>query len=959
MTDLFQRGTVDVDRPLFRALGRPPPEQRLFGVEHEFGVFRGGDQIDFREIVHEIAIDGLAIHPTNDFHYLTRRGSALIADGRVAEIATPPLALDRGFASKTADWAESSRSELEAMLPGDLMLTGGSTHLNVSTLAEHNDRLAILFARTFAPSLMLLMDQKHSPGMLVRPRPGRLELCGEYVVGHSLVAASVFAVGAVGALQEYIQGRGEIPPFLDAVLEPGRRRYGWYVDRSAFGVDLYDEGRAAPLRLAHGEHMPAGEYLRRCWELARPHARRHATAGEIGLVDRIVAGDADLPLEAGESGRLPPPNAPSHHQIGLAATTLVSPDVRFEPVVATWDWGAWEATTTSGSVVAAVSRDQFDTFARRARAGELDAAVQQAITHRDQLASLKHLDQLSGPTFFSGVEPGAGLMPNDRFGIGDAPASTVRPGKRDLPADDTTRAGAGSGVLAGILIMLAVVGLSLVRLIGPAVAQDVQDPRSLPMSVLPIDVGGELHVLIEFQQPWEGPPFDLFSYFFGFEGTLNGETVVAWWEWHDLVATPFSDRPMYVLDDGTVLANLGPMPTDMFTVTGTMYSGSWFDEATTNVVRSMTDITFGYDDLLPPDTLTGRTIEYDLLSGSDLTPPPQTEWLGIPTLLGDPPLVVSGNSRISDPVGDNQDYYGMFDSSRPDIQSVDLSLVEFGDDYTADQRLARLTMICTEGLHPGMAPICPADLGPLASATGWTFVDISFTDNESVVQAGFASADPTQPVFDGPAFDPNSGRNKSFEVFTDPAGYQVGSTTFDGGFTSGPSNDALAILRLDGVALLIPTEAVASCTNPSVFTVTGGGVDLVELPDTPGGSIFVGTPTVVEPDPIDPGSATDDGGSTTDDSDDGGSTTTDDGTTSDGSSSGDETSSDETSSTDGGTTPSGGSTDWPWLLIGLTGLGLIGGGIYTIWNSRDGLTYTPLIVGFEKGSQGSTATAAG
>ena len=63
---------------------------------------------------------------------------------------------------------------------------------------------------------------------------------------------------------------------------------------------------------------------------------------------------------------------------------------------------------------------------------------------------------------------------------------------------------------------------------------------------------------------------------------------------------------------------------------------------------------------------------------------------------------------------------------------------------------------------------------------------------------------------------------------------------------------------------------------------------------------------------------------------------------------------------DGGSSTSGDeSSDWPWFLIGIVGIGLIGGGIYVLRGSPEGLTSTPLIIGFEKGSQPGTAAATG
>ena len=92
---------------------------------------------------------------------------------------------------------------------------------------------------------MLLIDRRDSPGLLVRPRPGQLELGGEYVSGARLRAAAAFAAESTRAA---VQRR--TPPCLDVVLDAAVERYGWFVDRNAFGIDLYRDGRATVLRRA-------------------------------------------------------------------------------------------------------------------------------------------------------------------------------------------------------------------------------------------------------------------------------------------------------------------------------------------------------------------------------------------------------------------------------------------------------------------------------------------------------------------------------------------------------------------------------------------------------------------------------------------------------------------------------------------------------------------------------------
>src|SRR4029077_15470311 len=124
-----------------------------------------------------------------------------------------------------------------------------------------NDRVCRLYAETFAADLMLLMDRIDSPGLLGRPRPGPTELCGEFLEGEPLAAAAAFVAGTTRACAAAVRrprGRTALPPRLDVRLARAVHRYGWYVDRRAFGTDLHAAGRPAALAPGGGgEHCAA------------------------------------------------------------------------------------------------------------------------------------------------------------------------------------------------------------------------------------------------------------------------------------------------------------------------------------------------------------------------------------------------------------------------------------------------------------------------------------------------------------------------------------------------------------------------------------------------------------------------------------------------------------------------------------------------------------------------------
>jgi hypothetical protein len=161
-------------------------------------------------------------------------------------------------------------------------------------------RTATLVVRHLSPALMLLLDRRSSPGLLVRPRPGRLEVCGEYVTGSALrqVLAVVVAAGELCAEAAGSRpARALLPPRLSLRTERAAVRYGSYVDRRAFGPDLYADGRSAVLRV-RGGRITAGEHLALVVELLGGRLRELLAHDDLTALHAVVAGDLPLPLES-------------------------------------------------------------------------------------------------------------------------------------------------------------------------------------------------------------------------------------------------------------------------------------------------------------------------------------------------------------------------------------------------------------------------------------------------------------------------------------------------------------------------------------------------------------------------------------------------------------------------------------------------------------------------------------
>jgi len=219
-----------------RVEGRQITFERKFQAETD--VLDGDVQLDFAPLLHTLKVDGLRLDPTDPNAYRTPWGGLVTSDGREAEVAIAPVTLQPGCTSEIEWRSVVARRTLLEALPDHLRIDGYSTHLNVEVDDDEVVAAGRLFVKRFAPAMMLLLDRSTSPGLLVRPRCGRLELGGEYCHGHQLRAAATFA--AAGGLTSAAavrsrDARRHLPRAVRSRVKPSNIRAGWYVDRRAFG----------------------------------------------------------------------------------------------------------------------------------------------------------------------------------------------------------------------------------------------------------------------------------------------------------------------------------------------------------------------------------------------------------------------------------------------------------------------------------------------------------------------------------------------------------------------------------------------------------------------------------------------------------------------------------------------------------------------------------------------------
>ncbi len=371
-------------------------------------------------MIHRLALEHARLDPGDVNAYRLKSGGALTCDDREAELALPPVEVRRGFTKRLAASAGYHHGWLSSVLPLGVAAEGESTHLSVSMPAELSERVALLYPRTFAPSLILLIDGPSSPGLLVRPRPGRVELCGEYVDGARLQAAAAFAVGSVracaAAAADPTMGR-RLPPRIALTLETAVARYGWYVDRRAFGVDLLSCGRGAPLRLADGGTITAQHHLEQAWRVARAALGRSASAQDLRAADGLVSGSLPLSIE----GSFPELEATRQHQLipdvyGRMLLGRRRPGLEVTPVMATWGLGLFLIMSADRQrrAFACVPGELLDRFLQLLDGGRLDHLLSAYLARSPSGRSLTQCTQTGFAGLYDTIGQRYELLPLER-----------------------------------------------------------------------------------------------------------------------------------------------------------------------------------------------------------------------------------------------------------------------------------------------------------------------------------------------------------------------------------------------------------------------------------------------------------------------------------------------------------------------------------------------------------------
>jgi hypothetical protein len=162
----------------------PSATEGAVGIECEYWFYEDGLQRDFGQYIGPLVeMTALPLRCESPTQFRMPDGHVLSADGWYIEMATPPEPLrphtPRELAAdviQSRNWLIEWLEACSARVGRQYRLNGYSTHLNLQTEPGRQERLAHAFALRYSPLFLYLTCLPDTRAMMVRPRPGRLEL---------------------------------------------------------------------------------------------------------------------------------------------------------------------------------------------------------------------------------------------------------------------------------------------------------------------------------------------------------------------------------------------------------------------------------------------------------------------------------------------------------------------------------------------------------------------------------------------------------------------------------------------------------------------------------------------------------------------------------------------------------------------------------------------------------------
>ena len=257
---------------------------KYIGVENEFITFREGSDIRFDPEM----FDNLKGDHDYDISRTSIRsptGNAYYVDGGELEICTPPIRINKGFASRLTDQLVMGRNHLIRSTP-DYQHTGFSMHWNLSRDHYDGNMNDSDFQRDIAIPFTLFGVTPLSTGFNMRRKGERVELLGDSIKSPDQINATALILGAsLLALEEGTS------PFSLYTIQGGRN-------------SIFEDGRyssSAVYMTVDGQNQQKNikldQLLKLYYQWLKPTIELLGTKEEVNNLNSFVMGGKQLEMD--------------------------------------------------------------------------------------------------------------------------------------------------------------------------------------------------------------------------------------------------------------------------------------------------------------------------------------------------------------------------------------------------------------------------------------------------------------------------------------------------------------------------------------------------------------------------------------------------------------------------------------------------------------------------------------
>ena len=257
--------------------------ERYIGIENELTSFNNGEQVNFKRYIKNFSKKFSKVYIKSPSSIRTDTGNGFYVDGSELEILTPPIALNKGFATRVTDSLMIGRDKVLEYTP-ELEHTGYSMHWNLS----HNKLVSELsLYESLAIPFQLFGLTPLSIGFNLREKDGskRYEFLGDSLSSEEQINATALLLGAT----LYAMEEAKRSPLELANLDFSKKLF--------IPNGRYSEVQIkVPTANFEGE-IQVQQYIELFYQWISPYVKNLGTSKEIRNLKAFIEGNKELEFD--------------------------------------------------------------------------------------------------------------------------------------------------------------------------------------------------------------------------------------------------------------------------------------------------------------------------------------------------------------------------------------------------------------------------------------------------------------------------------------------------------------------------------------------------------------------------------------------------------------------------------------------------------------------------------------